>query len=269
MKERIIILAEAGCSGHFISSLLQSMHDESFYDNINIENHGAMDYSSGINLLIYRLHKIKVDNKNFSIYPEREEAMEALFRELNGENHESNFDPQQCDIHVIHYRWPNNVAKFLTLPNTKIILVNYNSDDYKRIAVNSITKNLAIDLQFISSNVKWIGQWRRKFRYVNMLHLAGFEKQANELESLDSPDKISPSLLNDLIQASKQHIAKRNNLKFENSHPNLTFLNFNDLYFNKEVVMETLSDLIGHPINDNTRLLYDDYLSKQPNIDLY
>jgi hypothetical protein len=130
MKERVIVLAEAGCSGHFICSLLQTMHDESFYNNINIEGHGAMDSISGVSKLSYKLFRLIVDNKNFSIYPERSEAMDIFFRELGSENAALEYEKQHLEIHVIHYRFPENIAKFLTLPNTKVIFVDYNHHDY-------------------------------------------------------------------------------------------------------------------------------------------
>ena len=46
-------------------------------------------------------------------------------------------------------------------------------------------------------------------------------------------------------------------------------LNFDDLYFNKEVIMQSLSEFSGLPINDSTRSVYRDYLASQPNIELY
>ena len=52
-------------------------------------------------------------------------------------------------------------------------------------------------------------------------------------------------------------------------HKNMLILNFNDLYFNKEIIMQSLSEFAGLPINDTTRSIYDDYLANQPNIDLY
>jgi hypothetical protein len=272
MKERIIILSEAGGSGHFIASLLQTLHDESFYDSINIECHGSMDTTSGISRITYRLYKLVINNKNFSIYPESIESMDILYRALEQDDGASNHDPRLLEIHVIHYRWITNIFKFLTLPNTKIILVNYNADDCKRMSVNSILKNLAIDRKFMRSELKWIGGWQRKKYYLSLLSMAaGFEDQKTELDLLDDPSKVSPELINAIIQANIKYadMRSRNRLPLTFCHPNLTILNFNDLYSNKEVVMKSLSDLTNYPINNSTRLLYDEYLSKQPNIDLY
>ena len=267
MKERVIILAEGGCCGHFICTLLQSMHDNNFYDDINMPNHGSMDLIAAAGSLT---HKFLIDEKRYSIYPERDEAMDVLMNAFN--NPESTYKPYQDEyekrfheVHVIHYKWIDHINKFLSLPDTKVIFVKYEQEDCKRIAVNKITKNFAIDSMATDSfSMKQIQK-----HYYDLLHWAGFEDAAAELMTLSHPSEISKPLIKTAILTWEKYISARNIHDIPTQQENLIILNFNDLYFNREVIMNSLSEFAGLPITDKTRLIYEDYLSQQPNIDLY
>lgn len=267
MKERVIILAEGGACGHFICTLLQSMHDTSFYDGIKMPNHGSMDLIAAAGSLT---HKFLIDEKRFSIYPERTEAMDVLMNAFNNpestyKQYQDEYEKQFHEVHVIHYKWIDHINRFLTLPNTKIIFVKYTQEDCKRIAVNKITKNFAIDSMATDS----FSMAQIQKHYCDLLRWAGFEDAVNELMSLSHPSEISKPLMQTAITTWEKYVSERNIHETPAVQDNLIILNFDDLYFNKEVIMNSLSEFAGLPISDKTRFVYDDYLSQQPNIDLY
>lgn len=267
MNERVIILAEGGACGHFICTLLQTFHIPNLLDSLEMPDHGSMDLVAEIGSLT---HKYFIKEQKFPIYPEREEAMDLIMNALN--NPDSTYKPYQGgyekkfhEVHVLHYQWQDNINKFLSLPNTKIIFVRYDQEDCKRIAVNKILKNFSIDAMAtdIDANADV------KKNYGAVLDWAGFTESANELRSLDNVGKSSKKLISDLIASWEKYISLRQVWCSPTPHENLTVLNFNDLYFNKEVIMQSLSEFTNLPINDRVRVLYDKYLSKQPDITLY
>jgi hypothetical protein len=267
MKERVIILAEGGACGHFICTLLQTMHDPNMFNKLEMPSHGSMDLIAGIGSLT---HKYFVGEKKFSIYPERKEAMDLI---MNGfENPETTYKPYQGryekqfhEVHVIHYQWQENIDKFLSLPNTKIIFVKYVPEDHKRIAVNKILKNFSIEAMATDETSKL----SVKKQYSELLRWAEFNEAVDELNSLDNVSNASNSLIGILISAWKKTLKARSKWNSPTPHSNMIVLNFNDLYFNKEIIMQSLSEFAGLPINDSTRSVYHDYLSNQPNIELY
>lgn len=267
MKERVIILAEGGACGHFICTLLQTLHVPEIFPTLEMPEHGSMDLIAGIGSLT---HKFFVGEKKFSIYPERDEAMDLIMNAFNNpestyKKYQNNYEKQYHEIHVIHYQWQENIDKFLSLPDTKIIFVNYFSEDYKRIAVNKILKNFTIEAMAIDENSKIAV----KQQYSGLLRWAEFNEAADDLNSLDNVADASKSLIGILISAWEKYLKARSMWNCPNPHNNMIFLNFNDLYFNKEIIMQSLSDFAGLPINDSTRSVYNNYLAKQPNIELY
>ena len=269
MKERVIILAEGGVCGHFICTLLQTLHVPSWFDNVRVPSPGSMDLIAGVGSLEADYY-IK-ENKN-TIYPEREEAMDLIMyafknSETTYKPYLSEYQKQFHEIHVMHYYWQKNIYKFLSLPNTKIIFVRYDANDYKRIAVNKITKNFTSEANLTDT----VSIGHKKRGYEDLLIWAGFSESdsINELRSLTNLDLSSKSLINTLIRAWEIYIDKRSQWCNPIPHKNMLILNFNDIYFNKEIIMESLSEFAGLPINDTTRSIYNDYLDNQPNIDLY
>lgn len=267
MKERVIILAEGGACGHFICTLLQTLHVPEIFPTLEMPEHGSMDLIAEIGSLTY---KYSLDENKFHIYPEREEAMDLIMYAFN--NPDSTYKPYQRDyekkfheIHVIHYQWKDNIDKFLSLPNTRVIFVRYDLEDAKRIAVNKITKNFNIEAMATDE----FARSRSRSHYYSLLKWAKFDEAAEELKSLNSVKEVSKSLIDTLIKAWQHYITLRQVWCSPEPHENLTILNFNDLYFNKEIIMQSLSEFTGLPINKSTHALYDKYLSKQPNIDLY
>mgnify|MGYP000311380412 CR=1 FL=1 len=267
MKERVIILAEGGACGHFICTLLQTMHDPDIFNKLKMPEHGSMDLIAGIGSLT---HKFFVQEKGFTIYPERKDAMNLIMDAFNNPEttykpYQSNYEKQFHEVHVIHYQWQEHIDQFLSLPNTKIIFVTYGLDDFKRIAVNKILKNFAIEAMAQDSESTF---WAKK-HYTDQLRWGGFDDAAEELSLLDNVGFANNELLKVLVRSWKKYIALRHVWCSPTAHENMLILNFNDLYFNKELVMQTLSGFAGQPINDNTIEIYNNYLAKQPNIDLY
>ena len=267
MNERVIILAEGGACGHFICTLLQSFHVPDMLEKLEMPDHGSMDLIAEIGSLTYRY---SLEENKFHIYPEREEAMDLIMHAFN--NPDSTYKPYQNsyekefhEIHVIHYQWQDNINKFLSLPNTRVIFVRYDVEDAKRIAVNKITKNFNIEAMASDE----FARSRSRSHYYDLLKWAKFDEAADELNSIKTVEEASKSLIDTLIKAWQHYITLRQIWCSPTPHKNLTILNFNDLYFNKEVVIQTLSEFTNLPINNSTQVLYDKYLSKQPNIDLY
>jgi hypothetical protein len=267
MKERVIILAEGGVCGNFICTLLQTLHSPDMFNKLEIPAHGSMDLIAQAGTLT---NSYLLGKKQFSIYPERTEAMNVLMNELKNpeslyKSFQSNYEKQFHEVHVLHYQWQSHISKFLSLPNTKIIFVRYNPNDHKRIAVNRITKSFVSDANPSDDNSKNF----KKTGYEELLVWSGFTDVIDELRSLDDTDHASKTLIDTLILAWSKYINERNIHSNPKPHKNMLILNFNDLYFNKEIIMQSLSEFAGLPINDSTRSIYDDYLSNQPNIDLY
>lgn len=267
MNERVIILAEGGACGHFICTLLQTFHIPNLLDNLEMPDHGSMDLIAEIGSLT---HKYFVNEKNYSIYPERVEAMDLIMHAFN--NPESTYKPYQGgyekkfhEAHVIHYQWQDNINKFLSLPDTRVIFVRYDLEDSKRIAINKILKNFSIEAMATDE----VSKASVKKQYGGVLDWAGFAESANKLRSLDNVADANKELISDLIASWQKYISLRQVWCSPTPHENLTVLNFNDLYFNKEVIMQSLSEFTNLPINDRVRVLYDKYLSKQPDITLY
>ena len=268
MKERVIVLAEGGVCGNFICTLLKTLHVPSWFDNVTVPGRGNMDSIAAADL-IYNYY---MEERKDTIYPEREEAMDLImyaFRnpETTYKSYLTEYEKQFHEVHTMHYQWQKNIYKFLSLPNTKIIFVRYGANDYKRIAVNKITKNFTSE-ENVSDGVSIN---HRKKGFEDLLIGAGLSTSdlINELRSLPDIGLASKPLLNTLIQAWKIYIDKRSQWCNPVPHKNMIVLNFNDIYFNKEIIMESLSEFAGLPINDTTRSIYDDYLANQPNIDLY
>lgn len=261
MKERVIILAEGGVCGNFICTLLQTLHAPSLFDNIKVPGHGSMDLISGGGSFYDYMNE-----KKDTIYPERDEAMDLImyaFRnpETTHKPYLTEYQKQFHEVHVLHYYWQQNIYKFLSLPNTKIIFIRYDANDYKRIAVNKITKNFT-DEFFID---------HKKRGYEDLLIWTSLSNSdlINELRSLPNLKLASKLLINTLIRAWEIYLDERSQWCNPMPHKNMIVLNFNDIYFNKEIIIESLSEFAGLPINDTTRLIYDNYLANQPNIDLY
>lgn len=263
MKERVIILAEGGACGHFICTLLQTLHVPNIFSKLEMPDHGSMDLIAAAGSLT---HKYLINEKQFTIYPEREEAMNMLINAFNNPEstykpYQDNYEKEYHEVHVIHYQWQENIDKFLELPNTKIIFVKYEPADHRRIAVNKVSKNFAIDAmatdEFSVASIKK--------HYGKLLRWADFNEAADELDSLDHASSISKSLAKTVTLAWEKYIEQRGIHNSPTPHKNLLVLNFNDLYFNKEIIMKSLSEFVELPINDSTRWLYDNYLSKQPN----
>jgi hypothetical protein len=256
MKERVIIMAEGGCCGHFICTLLQTFHDPDM--SLEVPDYGGMDHVAKIGSLTYKFFQ---EEKNYNIYPERKEAMDLIMNAFNNPEitykpYQHNYEKEFHEIHVIHYLWQENINKFLSLPNTKIIFVSYNQSDYRRIAVNKTIKKMSMNTA-------------SKASYSNLLIWAGFEDAVNELNSLDNISDASESLVKSLILTWEKYIALRSVHNSPNPDKNLIILNFNDLYFDKDCIMKSLSEFTGLPINDSTKLLYNSYLANQPNIEKY
>ena len=270
MKERVIILAEGGACGHFICTLLQTMHDSTMFNKLEMPSHGSMDLVAGIGSLT---HKFFVGEKKFSIYPERDEAMDLIMNafenpETTYKPHQSNYEKQFHEVHVFHYQRQENIDKFLSLPNTKIIFVKFNENNFKRIAVNKISKNFSIHkVESMASDEQ--SKLSVKKQYSELLKWAEFKDAADELNSLDNIGDASKELIEYLISSWKKYLGRRIIYNSPNPHNNMIVLNFDDLYFNKEVIMQSLSKFSGLPINDSTRSVYSDYLASQPNIELY
>ena len=266
MKEKVIILAEGGACGHFICTLLQTLHAPDRFNKVDVPEHGGMDLIALSGSMI--MDHLWIGNQ-YKIYPESDEGMDLIMYALKNPDtyklYLREYEKEFHETHVLHYQWPKHIYRFLYLPNTKVILVKYNANDYKRIAVNKITKN------FTTSANPSGALPRLKRGYENLLVWAGFgdSDEINELRSLTDTNLASKKLVNTLIHVWEIYIDKRNINSDTLTHNNLLILNFNDLYFNKEIIMQSLSEFAGLPINDTTRSIYDDYLSKQPNIDLY
>ena len=270
MKERVIILAEGGVCGHFILTLLQTMHVPEWFNNVKVPDDGCMDSIAEAGSLVtnYLLNK-----KQCVIYPERIEAMDLIIDAFK--NPESTYKPYQSEyekqfheVHLLHYQWQRHVLRFLYLSNTKIIFIRYDANDYKRIAVNKITKNFSKETA-VTSAPTW--EIPRKEGYAGLLNWVGLSNSdlIDELYSLTDLDHASKSLTDALIHAWEIYCDQRSVHCNPTPHKNMLILNFNDIYFNKEIIMESLSKFSGLPINDTTRSIYDNYLAKQPNIDLY
>lgn len=267
MKERVIILAEGGACGHFICTLLQTFHVPDILEKLKMPDHGSMDLIAEIGSVT---HKYFVGEKNYSIYPEREEAMDLIMTAFNNPDntykpYQGSYEKKFHEVHVIHYQWQDNINKFLSLPNTRVIFVRYDIEDSKRIAVNKILKNFSIEAMATDE----VSKANVKKQYGDVLDWAEFTDAANELRSLDNVADASTDLIKTLIASWQKYITLRQVWCSPSPHENLLVLNFNDLYFNKEVVMKSLSEFTNLPVNNSTRVLYDKYLSKQPNIDLY
>jgi hypothetical protein len=134
--------------------------------------------------------------------------------------------------------------------------------------VNKITKNFSKDTTETEEQV-WTAY--KKTAYADLLIWAGLSNSdlINELRSLPNLKLASKPLIDTLIRAWEIYIDKRSMWCNPVPHKNMIVLNFNDIYFNKEIIMESLAEFAGLPINDTTRSIYDDYLANQPNIDLY
>ena len=271
MKERVIILAEGGVCGHFICTLLQTMHVPEWFSNVKVPDDGCMDPIAEAGSLVTNYLQTK---KQHVIYPEREESMDLIMHsfknpETTYKPYQSEYEKQFHEVHVLHYQWQWHVLKFLFLPNTKIIFIRYDADDYKRIAVNKITKNFSKESAITEPPDRF--NFRKAKYAADLLDWAGLSNSdlIDELHALTNLDQASKSLTNALIHAWEIYIDRRSVHCNPRPHKNMLILNFNDIYVNKEIIMESLSEFSGLPINDTTRSIYDNYLANQPNIDLY
>lgn len=272
MKERVIILAEGGACGNFIATLLQTFHVPNILDSLEMPDNGSMDQTAGIGSLTYKYFIIE---KKFSIYPEHAEgAMDLVMNAFNNpadtyKRYQSDYEKEFQEIHVIHYQRPENINKFLSLTNTKVIFVRYDPEDSKRIAVNKISKTFSIHRGESIVTKEFFKVVKNQ--YGALLDRAELTESANKLRSLDEFSDVSKDkeLINALIVAWQKYISVRQQFCSPSPHENLTILNFNDLYFNKEAIIQSLSEFTNLPINNGIQILYNKYLLKQPNITLY
>jgi hypothetical protein len=263
----ILICADGGCSGHFLACLIRSMWDDKFFENYPIPTNGSCDTISHAGCL--HIDYALVEQK-LNLYPEREEAMSLILdavvspENTYGKFLKENF--KQYDyINVLHYWKKPNLEKLLEIHNVKIIHVRVDQKDLKRIAFNKIYKNITNNIDYSQ-----IGMSAVKTNLKGLLTWAGITDHIEEINNINSMKDLSSKIKLDLIEAWAKKVELSSSIN-EPPNPNhkLLVLQFDDIMNNKEKIMNDLATFTNSKVDETTKRMYTDYLSKQPTMEYF
>jgi len=255
-----LILAEGGCCGHFLASIIRSMWDLNFTQDNKITESGSCDfisYATSLTILI------RENYKNTALYPENSAGADLIVEvlktkeytnkmaeyELNYENH----------INTFHYTDKASVDKFLTVDDIKIVYVTQDWRDYNLIALNKISKNFDANRKF--EEIK--NDYRGLISFYNNSFL-------EEFDSVTDFNDISKELKKALVDGWVRYIAGTQNRKTKpKENDRILFVKFNDIFNNENKVLEDLAKFTNSKINDTSVLFYQNYLESQKKVHEY
>ena len=152
-------------------------------------------------------------------------------------------------LNTFHYLDKNNINKFLTVKDVKIIYVIMELDDSDLIALNKISKNF--DNDFPLELVK------NAFRNT-------VKNNIEEYDKLTDFDTMSDNLKKKLISDFSDKMKKRSLLPLPDNTERILFLKFKDVINDKDKILKDLSTFTNSKVNETTIDFYQRYLNKQP-----
>jgi hypothetical protein len=261
--KQILICAGGGCCGHFIASLIRTMQYPDIYitekQRFSISNNGSCDHmafagtiSSDYMRAVLNVFPYPESNENGSIIQHALSQPETTYFKCLSIQEKNN-----DTVNVLHYWWPENIKKFLSIDNVHIIMVRAHQKDYRLVAVNKINKN------FDSVNDNNLADY--KFYYKSLLDEHALD--TTELDNLTSMIDLPNSVKELLYKAWENsiHIRSKSN-PVPNHHDRLDVLYVDDIYNNREKVIALISKVMKLEANDSTYKLYDDYMLAQKDI---
>jgi hypothetical protein len=260
--KQILICAEGGCCGNFVASLIRTMQNPSIYvtnKHLSISSIGSCDHMSCGSSIVT---DYMVGVLNIYPYPESKANSNIIYNALAHPETTyfkvlSDWEKQNDTVNVIHYWWPENIKKFLSIENVNVIMIRSHEKDYRLVAINKINKN------FDASNDRDISSY--KLNYKNFLKKLGHD--TTELDNLTSLSNLSTSFKELLYKVWEDNIRKRSKDYPVPDHcDKLDILYVDDIYNDREKVISLISRVMKLEANDNTYKLYDDYMIAQKDI---
>lgn len=242
-----MILAEGGCYGHFLACLIRSMWDINFTLGKNFTKSGACDFISCAHAITALMNK-----KYSGLYPEKSEIADTIVEILKTKEYTTVMNEYELGydyIDTFHYLKKDNVEKFLTVDNVKIIYVTMEKSDANMAALNKISKNF---------DVRYTGEWveSTKNNYKSWI-----KNNIEELDKLTSFSTMSNDLKKELVLFAETNIKNRCLLTKPDSNERILFLKFKDIINNN--ILEDLAAFTNTKVNDSTIEFYQKYLEAQ------
>lgn len=251
--------AEGGACGNFLISLIRSMWDEEYMKkDFKISSKGSCDYTSWVSPIVGEYAKeVKVD---FMSEPESAIGFtvikNALIKpESTYMKYMSDYQKSFDHISLIHFVEKFHLEEFVKIPNVYVIYVDVQPEDFDLVAHNKVRK------RFEEERSEYLDEIKKG--YTILLTSYGRRELVPELLALNSLTEISENLLEEMVQCFKTHLGRRfRGPKPKNSSKLLT-LQFNDIYNNKELVLDQLSQFVRSTANPTTVEMYEKYLAAQ------
>jgi hypothetical protein len=258
--KQILICAEGGCCGNFIASLIRTMQDPNIYKNnetLDITGAGSCDRMSmagSINA------DYIVGVLNMQTYPESLKGGWIVYHALAQKSYFkvlSHWQKQHDTINVLHYWNPENIKKFLSIDDVRIIMIRTHEKDYRLVAINKINKN------FDASNDINLLDYKSGYKVL----LEKYNIDTNEFDILTTLNDLPISIKEQLYSVWEDVIRLRSkDNPIPDANDKLDILYVDDIYNNREKVISLISQVMDLEPNASTYKLYDDYMLAQKDI---
>ena len=149
-----------------------------------------------------------------------------------------------------------NVDKFLTVDNVKIIYVTQEEDDYRLIALNKISKNF--------DNVHNFNHVKKD--YLDLLTFYNKLDSINELTALTDCKTMSSKLKEDLVSSWAMYMSRRYNVIRPEPDKRILFVKFKDILYNDSKVLNSIATFINREVNETSVMFYKQYLEAQKKV---
>ena len=260
MKKQIVVCAEGGCAGNFVATLIRTMEDPGHFAQHGhlISENGSCDFTSFAAWLHY---DYLFERKKIKVYPENptgfENVMSAL---LDPENTyekcaPNGFQNRKFLLSVLHYWDPDNIKRMLSIPNLYVILVRCKEEDTDLAVYNKLFKNFEKGRAYNIKHLLW--------SHYDDLILNGRTDLANKLLSVNDMTAIPEDILDWLINQKRKYMEYRNKLPLPEPNSKLLTLYLDELYNNREDLINKISNFVELNKNDSTEDLYEEYMKSQ------
>lgn len=246
-----LILADGGCYGNFLACLIRSMWDLNFTKDKEFTKSGACDLISLANSISILINE---EYKDLVLYSENAKTADVIVEVLKTKEYikkmfryEMNYD----HLNTFHYLDKDNVNKFLTVDNVKIIYVVMEPEDSYLIALNKISKNLDI-----SYSEEWVEYVKNNFK-------DSVKNNIDEYNALINFNTMSNNLKKELVFNYFDGIMKKSLQPLPDTDERILFLKFRDVVNNKDKILKDLSTFIDSEVNETTIDFYQKYLEAQ------
>ena len=249
-----LILAEGGCYGNFLACLIRSMWDLNFTKDKEFTKSGSCDFISYANSISILINE---NYKNPGLYPETSKGADLVVEALKTREYtkkmfkyEMNYD----HLNTFHYLNKDNINKFLTVDNVKIIYVVMEPDDCHLVGLNKISKNF--------DNINPLELVKNGFR-------DSVKNNIDEYNALTDFDTMSNDLKKELVSDFAKNMLEKSLEPLPDAHERILFLKLKNIINNKDKILKDLSAFTNSEINDSTIDFYQRYLESQKKVYSY